>query len=273
MAKLPGFIFYPGDWQKDPSLRRCSKAAKGVWMDMLCLLFECPDRGVFVDAGGRPWGDEEIAAAIGGDIPSNLECIAELLDKGVAQRNTRGAIFSRRMVRDEQERQANKERKRKQRLGEKSILSRPNDRQTETQPELFGSACAISNELAAVDRIARLHPANEHLQSKPIPHLQQIAIAEAIMRDGENTVLAGTQNLSEGVLHWESSDLRFIPNPIKFYQESGYLKRPETWQRNRKKSKPAECALHPHAGSTDWGECWGCYGNKYVSGCQLDCTD
>jgi hypothetical protein len=33
MGKLPAFMFYPGDWQKDPCLRRCSKAAKSVWMD------------------------------------------------------------------------------------------------------------------------------------------------------------------------------------------------------------------------------------------------
>ena len=29
--KLPAFQFYPGDWRKDPSLCRCSHAAKGGW--------------------------------------------------------------------------------------------------------------------------------------------------------------------------------------------------------------------------------------------------
>src|SRR5258708_17221607 len=114
MGKLPAFQFYPGDWQKDPSLRRCSKAAKGVWMDMMCLLFECPVRGVFVDAGGRPWGDEEIAAAIGGDIAANLECIAELVAKGVVPRHARGALFLRRLGRDQGKRQADKESQKKQ---------------------------------------------------------------------------------------------------------------------------------------------------------------
>ncbi len=267
MAKLPGFIFYPGDWQKDPSVRRCSKAAKGVWMDMICLLFECPVRGVFVDAGGRPWGDEEIAVAIGGDTTSNLECIAELLAKGVAQRDARGAIFSRRMVRDEQERQAAKERKRKQRAGQSSV-SEGNRYENEGQPSLFKKTDPVTDELAAVDRIAQLHPANEHLKNKAIPHPQRVAIADAVARDGEDAVLSGTKNLAEGVAHWESTELRFVPNPVRFYQEGGYLKRPETWQRNRKRIGSEKCAHHPRAAFTEWGECGECYGNKYVSGCQ-----
>lgn len=99
--KLPSFQFYPGDWMKDPNLRRCSRAARGMWVDMLCLMFECEDRGV-LSTGGEPWSDEDIAAAAGGDISEGLSCIAELLRKGVAHRNQSGAIFSKRMVRDEQ---------------------------------------------------------------------------------------------------------------------------------------------------------------------------
>lgn len=102
--KLPSFQFYPGDWMKDPNLRRCSRAARGLWVDILCLMFECEDRGVLA-TGGEPWSDEDIAAASGGDISEGLSCISELLRKGVAHRNQSGAIFSKRMVRDEQVRQ------------------------------------------------------------------------------------------------------------------------------------------------------------------------
>lgn len=99
--KLPSLQFYPGDWMKDPNLRRCSRAARGMWIDMLCLMFECEDRGI-LSTGGEPWSDEDIAAAIGGDTSEGLSCISELLRKGVAHRNQSGAIFSKRMVRDEQ---------------------------------------------------------------------------------------------------------------------------------------------------------------------------
>ena len=266
MGKLPGFTFYPGDWQKDPSLRRCCKAAKGVWMDMLCLLFECPSRGVFVDAGGRPWGDEEIAAAIGGDMASNLECIRELLAKGVVQRDARGAIFSRRMVRDEQERQAAKERKRKQRSGQS--LSSKDDGFHPTQTTLFATPRGVGEELTTIDQIAHLHPKNAHLKNKPVPLAHRIAIADAIARDGEAAVISGTESLAAGVAEWDPIDKNFAPNPIKFYEESEYLKPRESWQRQRKKNRSEKCLLHPQAALTEWGECGECYGNKYVSGCQ-----
>ncbi len=45
IMKLPSFQFYPGDWMKDPSLRSVSLEARGLWMDMLCLLFESVRRG------------------------------------------------------------------------------------------------------------------------------------------------------------------------------------------------------------------------------------
>lgn len=66
-------------------------------------------------SGGKPWSDEEIAGAVRGDYSTNLRDIAELLDKGVAFRDSRGAIFCKRMVRDEQLRRAAKCRKRKSR--------------------------------------------------------------------------------------------------------------------------------------------------------------
>lgn len=101
--KLPAFQFYPGDWMKDPALRVCSHTTKGVYIDMLCLMFECEQRGVLA-TGNNPWSDEQVAAAIGGPKDATLSCIAELLAMGVVSRNQAGAIFSRRMVRDEENR-------------------------------------------------------------------------------------------------------------------------------------------------------------------------
>lgn len=112
--KRPAFQFYPGDWLKDPALRRCSPAARGVWIDMLCLMHECDDYGVLA-TGGSPWKDHEIAAVISGDQPAILGCLHELLTAGVAHRTPSGAIFSRRMGRDEQVRQEAAQRKRKSR--------------------------------------------------------------------------------------------------------------------------------------------------------------
>lgn len=120
MGKLPAFLFYPNDWRTDPNLCRVSKSARDTWMDMLCLMFFSEERGVLV-SGDLPWSDEEIAGAIRGDHTANLRDIEVLLEKGVAVRDTRGAIFSKRMVRDEQDRQAATNRKRLSRSGHADV--------------------------------------------------------------------------------------------------------------------------------------------------------
>jgi hypothetical protein len=51
--KLPAFQFYPGDWRKDPNLCRCSHAAKGVWIDMICLMHSDSKIGMYVSGCRR----------------------------------------------------------------------------------------------------------------------------------------------------------------------------------------------------------------------------
>lgn len=101
---------------KDPELCRCSQAARGVWMDVLCLMFECESRGVLA-SNGEAWTDEEVACSLRGDHTVNLQCIQELLVKGVARRREGdGAISSSRMVQDERERERWRETKQKARM-------------------------------------------------------------------------------------------------------------------------------------------------------------
>ena len=45
MTKLPFFKFFPNDWFGDPDLRKCSLEAKGLWMDLLCLMWKSETRG------------------------------------------------------------------------------------------------------------------------------------------------------------------------------------------------------------------------------------
>lgn len=160
--KLPSFQFYPGDWMKDPNLRRCSRAARGMWVDMLCLMFECEDRGVLA-TGGEPWSDEDIAAAVGGDLSDGLACISELLRKGVAHRNTSGAIFSKRMVRDEQIRQ---ERVRAGGIGGSKTQAK--HKQTAKQKQSPSSSASTTNKnpaLRAVDTPPAESPHSRMMQA------------------------------------------------------------------------------------------------------------
>ena len=46
MGKLPSFQFYPGDWLKDPQLRMASLESRAIWFDLICAMWEAPERGV-----------------------------------------------------------------------------------------------------------------------------------------------------------------------------------------------------------------------------------
>lgn len=116
-GKLPYMPFYPGDWLREPSLRVCSHETKGVFIDMLCLMWECEERGILATAG-RPWSDLDIARAVGGDLTRTQACVVELVERRVVSRCANGAIYSRRMVHDERERSKSRERMKKMRAQE-----------------------------------------------------------------------------------------------------------------------------------------------------------
>lgn len=78
----PSFQFYPGDWQKNANLRRCSPAARGVWMDILCLLHDSEG-----EYGVLRWPLKDIANAA--SAPMTL--VRELVAKGVLKGADKGA--------------------------------------------------------------------------------------------------------------------------------------------------------------------------------------
>jgi len=105
MAKLPSFQFYPGDWMKDPDLKRCSHFAKGLLMDLLCLMHENATRGKLCEPDGvTPWTTDDLCRAVGAfdneraAVVSGLEALEA---KNVLSRDHNGVLYSRRMVRDE----------------------------------------------------------------------------------------------------------------------------------------------------------------------------
>lgn len=105
--KLPAFQFYPGDWRKDENLSRCSLAAKGALIEILCLAFQCEKKGKLM-TDGKPWSMDDICMAIGGDFQCTKSAVEELLTKNVLKKDKKGCIFSARMVRDEDERNKRK---------------------------------------------------------------------------------------------------------------------------------------------------------------------
>ena len=110
MGKLAWFAFYPGDWMKDPELRAVSAGARGLWIDMLSLMFESVRRGYLQFNNGKIVSAENLARMTGNSTDDVSHWLQELETSGVLSRTDDGTIYSRRQVRDETRRANGRER-------------------------------------------------------------------------------------------------------------------------------------------------------------------
>lgn len=102
--KRPSFQFYPDAWLNDLGLRRCSVATRGVWIDLMCHMQQGEPYGHLRNAAGNiplDW----LAGRIGMPFSKLRAAIAELETQCVFSRTPEGTIYSRRMVRDNKERE------------------------------------------------------------------------------------------------------------------------------------------------------------------------
>ncbi len=99
--KRPAFQFYPADWRKDAALQSCSVAAQGLWINVLCIAHECDPYG-HLTVNGRAMSAAQVARLVGLSAKECEALLTELDEAGVSARNADGALYSRRMVRDEE---------------------------------------------------------------------------------------------------------------------------------------------------------------------------
>ena len=102
--KMPAILFFTGDWLKDPATRCMSLEARGLWIDMLCLMYESPRRGYLALANGKPVTATLLARMTGSAIKDVKRLLEEMEDCGVYSKEGE-IIYSRRMVRDEEDRE------------------------------------------------------------------------------------------------------------------------------------------------------------------------
>lgn len=97
--KMPAFQFYPGDWLQDTSVRACSLEARGLWIEMLCLMHQGEPYG-HLTIGGHAMDLRTLSRLVGADFKRTSRCITELSNNGVFSQTKDGIIYSRRMVKD-----------------------------------------------------------------------------------------------------------------------------------------------------------------------------
>lgn len=96
---LPYMKFYVRDWISDPELRMASMAARGLWMECLCLMHQGRRRGYLETPSGRPIKGDDLARLTGtfkGELQGLMD---ELLGHGIPSvEEETGVWYSRRMV-------------------------------------------------------------------------------------------------------------------------------------------------------------------------------
>jgi hypothetical protein len=101
--KRPSFQFYPSDWLRDTALRSCSTGARGLWIDMICFMHEGTPYG-YLKVADKVILPSNLARMVGESVEVVADWLLELQEAGVYDIDN-GAIFSRRMIRDEELRQ------------------------------------------------------------------------------------------------------------------------------------------------------------------------
>jgi len=99
--KMPYIKFYIRDWQSDPELRMCSLSARGLWIEMLCIMQNAKRRGYLESPLGEPINDDMLSRLIGTDKGDLYTYRDELVKLGVTSIEAEtGIMYCRRMVKD-----------------------------------------------------------------------------------------------------------------------------------------------------------------------------
>lgn len=100
VTKRPAFQFYPNDWMSHAALRMCSIQARGLWMDMMCIMHGCDPYGHLM-VFGKQMNADMLAKRVGESPAVVAELMMELEQLGMFAFTEDGTVYSPRMVRDE----------------------------------------------------------------------------------------------------------------------------------------------------------------------------
>lgn len=218
----PWFKFYPTDWRSDSGLRMCSRAARGLWIDMLTIMHEATPRGE-LRVAGVALDVATLSRCLGEPADDVAADLAELERAGVFSRRKNGVIFSRRMVRDEEKRRKLRENGKKggnPTLGKQTIkrgLDNQQDKPTDTRSQKPESN---TRESASQAPALKAENFDEAWRSWPAGQGRQCGEPNALrswlsaMRDGHDEA-----EMAKGVAAYVASKPQFVIKFDKFIRD------------------------------------------------------
>lgn len=95
----PWIKFYPRDWRGDQAVRSVSLAARGLWIEILCIMHEATPYGHLV-IGDQPMKVDALARFVGASVEEVQAQLVELRAAGVTRQTRGGVLYSKRMIDD-----------------------------------------------------------------------------------------------------------------------------------------------------------------------------
>jgi hypothetical protein len=250
---MPAMMFYPGDWLKDPAVRMLTLAQRGLWIEMLALMYESPERGFLSLQNGKPVTEEQLARMVGGEIDFVKNCLTEMEQVGVFSRTQSGIIYSRRMVGDEKLRAARSEAGKKgmanryNKTGNKDTTPLEDENEAESVNEIkdvsYNSSSKYLTNLKARQQSEDVNIAMEGIPKNKLsnPVKTKEAIINALDRAGLKEVndrIKGAKLLRDRLeIYYRSKEGKgeFFKAPHNFLNQDCHLADPSTWDARQSK--------------------------------------
>ncbi len=105
----PGFYFFCNDWMSDTGLQSCSLAAKGLWIEMINLMWVSPKRGYLLLQNANKPDIKQLAHLVRSTVVQVEELLVELCQNMVYSTDENGVIYCRKILKMEHIRQVRSE--------------------------------------------------------------------------------------------------------------------------------------------------------------------
>lgn len=218
MSKLPYITWFIGDWRKDPGVQALTFHDRGVWFEILGLMYESEDRGKLL-LNGQAMPDDALARLLGLDKQVLKVTLDKIMAYGVASKcDVTGAIINRRMVRDEELRKTRQE---CGRMGGNPALLKQKVNQIPNQNTVDDNDSSSSKgSLRGFDEFWKAYP-----KKKEIGNAEK---AWAKIREPVTTlpaILVAIEKQKRGP-EWKKDSGQFIPYPASWLNAKGWLDEP-----------------------------------------------
>lgn len=228
MGKRPAFQFYTGDWRKDPQLRMCAPSTRGIWIDLICAMWEN-------DESGEIEGTVvQLARAVGCFPEEMAEALYDLSETGAADVFARDksvtrhgnileshidvTVINRRMQRDEKSRDSARIRQQRKRGKDVSHAD-----VTQNSRSLSSSSTSVTN--TKVKNHPSLFRFEDFWSAYPKRKSRgQAEKAWQALRPNEqlvDAILVAIERAKTSA-DWLKSDGQFVPYPASWLRARGW---------------------------------------------------